>query len=215
MSTVGQLAQAGWTLKEVAGDGNCFYRGLAYLLTGSDGNHQAAREAVARQFKSGHEYHRRLGFEQADLDELSMKMERAGEDVTDAGLTAAAEMAGRPLQIYMKDTRGGGAGFITVPTRIDRAGRDAEVAPPLRFLFYEHPDYERQREAATAAAARLVPHSAEHAEALRQLNAMSGGHYDPLRPLQATEAGGSSGAAAVARAEAEQNAARHTYQWSN
>ncbi len=74
MSAVHQLAQAGWTFKEVAGDGNCFYRGLAYLLTGSDGNHQAAREAVARQFKSGHVYHRRLGFEQADLDELSMKM---------------------------------------------------------------------------------------------------------------------------------------------
>ncbi len=71
------------------------------------------------------------------------------------------------------------------------------------MLFFEHPDFAATRKAAAAAAQLLLRDTPEHLEALRNLENMSGGHYDALRPLQESEKFGQRRAASAARTEAE------------
>lgn len=86
----------------VAGDGNCFFRAMSVIVTGSETSHMALREAVLKHVSKHPECYRSFLSSRGGMRSYLTDMRQSGEWATDREILATATMLKVVIEVYSK-----------------------------------------------------------------------------------------------------------------
>lgn len=125
------------SIKCINGDGNCFYRAISYVITGSQSQHSAVRRAIVDHMRAiGDRLIASGRIEQYIADNA---VERSGTWATDTEINAASHLLKTSIYIYMEDSD---VWQHFHPRVIDRALRRSEVSDLSMYINNPHNHFE-------------------------------------------------------------------------
>ena len=96
------------TRRNVKGDGNCLFRSLSYIITGSETQHMAVRQAIVRHMRSiGHFLMEQVDREYTSIEDyiVSHRMDQTCSWGTEVEIFATAHLLNLPVFSYDVSTR--------------------------------------------------------------------------------------------------------------